>query len=145
MSRARPRCWLWPRLRQHRGCAPRPCPTLLCSPGGPAWSHTPRSSWQPLGPHVSPCAVRQGRLCGRHGLGSRARMGAQVGWVCQRPATWGWHPPGQHQDTEAPKETGPEGPRRERERSRKPITLAGQSQEENCVPSTNISFSLLFV
>ena len=102
---------------------PRPMPDAALQPGGPAWSHTPRSRWQPPGPRVSPWAVQQGRLCGRHGLGSRARMGAQVGWVCQRPGTCSWHPPGQHQDTEAPKEAGPEGPRQERERSRKPITL----------------------
>lgn len=39
--------------------------------------------------------------------------GSSGGLVCQRPLTWGWRPLGQHRGTEAPKEAGPEGPRRE--------------------------------
>lgn len=100
--------------------APRTTPDAALQPRGPAWSHTPRFCWQTC---VSPCAIRQGRLCRGHGLGSSAQMEAREGW-CARGPSPGLASTGPASGHRASQGSRSRGRRRERERSHKPITLS---------------------
>lgn len=95
-----------------------------------------------------PRACRQGGLCGGHGLGSRARMEARVGWCARGPSPGAgvhWASIGAQRLPRKQVQRAPGGNTMGLPCSHVLAMLAGQSQEGSCVSSTNISFSLLFV
>lgn len=152
MSWPRRRCWLWPRLRQHRGGAPGPCPTLLCSPGALLGATHLAPAGSPQVPVFPPGPSSRAGSAG--GMGWALVPGWELRWAgCARgPAPAAGIHRASTRTQRLPRKQVQRAPGRKGSVHINPsrcspalATLAGQSQEENCVPSTNTSFSLLFV